>query len=357
MNHAQIAHRRLVQQQSTASKFSQPRELVAWMGAMQAQDYLGSLWAIGARLSGSTETMIEAAIADGSIVRSWPMRGTIHFMAAADVRWLVELLAPRVIQSSQGRLRQLGIDAATLASSADVLARALEGGKQLPRPALYEALEQAGIAAVGQRGIHILGQLAMRQVLCIGPRAGKQATFVLLDEWIPPVQRLGREEALATVATRYFTSHGPATRQDFVHWTVMTIADAKAAIASVSSQLRCDVVDGQEYYSSPDLPDVHVDAAYLLAPFDEWLLGYRDRSAVIEADDMGKVAPGANGIFFPIVVIDGRVAGVWKRAFKRDNVIMTFTPFRPWTDAEQEAVGCAAERYAAFVDKQLVVAE
>ncbi|CAA9352025.1 MAG: hypothetical protein AVDCRST_MAG93-7167, partial [uncultured Chloroflexia bacterium] len=240
MTHAQIAHRRLVQQQVATSKFSQPHELVAWMGAMQAQDYLGSLWAIGARVPGSTETMIEAAVAEGSIVRSWPMRGTIHWMAAVDVRWMVELLAPRVIQSSQGRLRQLGIDAATLSASADVLARALQGGKQLPRPALYEALEQAGIGAEGQRGIHILGQLAMRQLLCIGPRAGKQPTFVLLDEWIPPVQQLGREEALATVATRYFTSHGPATRQDFVHWTGLTIADAKAAIASVSSQLRCD---------------------------------------------------------------------------------------------------------------------
>ncbi len=357
MNHAQIVQRRLVQHQLATASFTQPHELVGWMGAMQAQDFLGSLWAVGVRVPGATERMIEAAVGNGSIVRTWPMRGTIHLMAAADVRWMVGLMAPRILKNSQGRLRELGIDATTLATSADVLARALEGGRKLTRPELYDALNEAGIAASGQRGIHILGQLSMQQVLCIGPRAGKQPTFVLLDEWVPDVVRLSREEALTAVALRYFTSHGPATRYDFAFWTGLSMTDAKAAIASAAASLRREEMDGQEYYSSRDVPDAPLDSgvAYLLPPFDEWLVGYRDRTATVIAEDMAKVVPGANGIFFPIVVMGGRVVGIWKRAFKRGAVVMTFTRFRPWTDAEEEAVQRAAEGYAAFHELPLLV--
>jgi hypothetical protein len=359
MNNETIARHRLAQHQLVAPRFTEPHEVAGWMGAMQAQDYLGSLWALGVRVPGATERAIEAAIARRTIVRSWPMRGTIHWMAAQDVRWMLTLLTPRIVQNFQGRLRELGIDAPTLAASADAVGRALEGGVQLPRPALYDVLQRAGIATDGQRGVHILGQLAHAQVICFGSRAGKQPTFALLDEWIAPTPPLPREEALAMLATRYFTSHGPATRQDFAFWAGLTVADAKTAIAGAGTALRHHVVDGVERWSSPDIPaaPLRSPTAWLLPPFDEWLVAYRDRSAVIDAGEMNKVVPGGNGIFFPIVVLDGRVVGTWKRTLRAKEVVLQFSPFRVWSDDEHEAVLRAAENYAAFLELSLRIEE
>src|SRR5918912_137387 len=214
MNHRDIALQRLFSQQIAQPAFTHPGEVVAWLGAVQAQDYLGALWAVGLRTLGATEQTIEQALAEKTIVRTWPMRGTIHFVAAADARWMLELLAPRVVQRSARRRTQLGLDETIIAASTEVIAKALQGGKQLPRNALYALLEQANIATDSSRGLHILGRLAHDRLLCFGTRAGKQPTYALLDEWAPGAKSLPRDEALATLALRYFTGHGPATVQD-----------------------------------------------------------------------------------------------------------------------------------------------
>ncbi len=327
MNLRDIAHQRLLNQQIARSAFTKPCEVVRWMGAVQAQDYLGALWAVGLRLPSATEHGIEQALAEKTIVRTWPMRGTIHFVTAADVRWMLELLTPRVIQRSKGRLKELGLDATIIAASADVIVNALEGGKQLPRNALYGVLEDAHIATGDSRGLHILGQLAHERLICFGARTGKQPTFALLDEWAPGAKSLPRDEALATLALRYFTGHGPATIHDFMWWTGLAAADARSALGAVAAQLRCDVIDGQQYYAGQDLPvaagpEYFQGQAFLLPPFDEFLVAYRDRGAALDANDAKQVMPGSNGIFYPIVVIDGRVVGIWKRAFKSDKVLV-----------------------------------
>src|SRR4051812_13970019 len=203
-----IALLRLVSQQISQPAFAHPSEVVAWLGAVQAQDYLGALWAVGLRAPGATEATIEQALAEKTIVRTWPMRGTIHFVAAADVRWMLELLAPRVVQRTMSRRAGLGLDEQVIAASAQVLTRALEGGQQLTRNAIYELLEQANIATGNSRGMHILGRLSHDRLLCYGARAGKQPTFALLDEWAPHAKSLPLDEALATLAQRYFASHG-----------------------------------------------------------------------------------------------------------------------------------------------------
>jgi hypothetical protein len=357
MNKEDIGRQRLANQQVVRHSFGTPGEVVRWMGAMQAQDYLGALWAIGARLPCATEQDVECALAEKTIVRTWPMRGTIHFVAPADVRWMLELLTPRVVQNSQGRLRQLGLDAQIIAGSADVVGKALQGGQQLTRKQLYAVLEEAGIAAGDQRGLHILGQLAHNQLICFGARAGKQPTFTLLDEWAPGAKSLPRDEALAMLARRYFTSHGPASLQDFVWWAGLTIADAKAALGAVAAELRHARVDGQDYYAAEDTPAASPDPreAFLLPPFDEFLVAYRDRSASLDPRYNTLIVPGSNGIFNPIVVIDGRVVGTWKRAFQKSSVAMSFAPFTSFDGAQVRAITAAAERYACFVGKEAAV--
>jgi hypothetical protein len=357
MTTTDLTQLRLLRQQIAKPAFTTPAEVVHGLGAMQAQDYLGALWAVGLRTKGATEQSVEEALAAKAIVRTWPMRGTIHFVSPADVRWLLELLTPRVVQSFQSRLRELGIDSQTVARSADVLTKALEGGRQLTRPEIYATLAEAGISASGQRGNHILGQLSQSRLLCFGARSGKQPTFTLLEEWAPGAKSLPRDEALATLALRYFTGHGPATVQDLVWWSGLTVTDAKAALAMVAAQLDCEELGGQSYYFARQSggPSSHSGEVYLLPPFDEYLIGYRDRSAALDPIYNQLVVPGGNGIFNPIIVIDGQVAGTWKRVFKRDTVVITFSPFAPWGDEHAPALIAAAEEYARFVGKRAIV--
>jgi hypothetical protein len=352
-----IALQRLVNQQIAQPTCAHPSEVVAWLGAVQAQDYLGALWALGLRTPGATEPTVEQALVAKTIVRTWPMRGTIHFVAAADVRWMVELLAPRVVQRAKSRYAQLGLDEAVISASAEAIARALEGGKQMERNVLYQVLEQANIATGDSRGLHILGRLAHDRVLCYGARSGKQPTFALLDEWAPHAKSLPRDEALATLALRYFTSHAPATVRDFMWWSGLTTKEVKAGLGAIEGQLNHTNVDGQEYYFARNLPAASVDphTAFLLPPYDEYLVAYRDRSASLDPAYNKLIVPGGNGIFNPIVVIGGRVLGTWKRTFKGDSVSMTFSPFESFSKAQANAIAAAAERYGAFVGKRVVV--
>jgi Winged helix DNA-binding domain len=353
----EIALRRLLGQQIAQPSFAHPSDVVAWLGAMQAQDYLGALWAVGLRTAGATEQTIEQALAERTIIRTWPMRGTIHFVAAADIRWMLDLLAPRVVRRTTSRRAQLGLDETIITASAEVIAGALQGGKQLPRNTIYQLLERANIATGSSRGLHILGRLAHDQLICFGARAGKQPTFALLDEWVPDAKSLPHDEALATLSLRYFTGHGPATVRDFMWWSGLTTAEANAGLAAVTARLGRERIDGQEYYFAHDAlaaPAMPPDA-FLLPPFDEFLVGYRDRSAALDSHYNALVVPGGNGIFNPIIVIGGRVVGTWKRIFKQDNVVLTFSPFASFTKAQQSAIAAAAQRYANFVGKRAIV--
>lgn len=350
MEQTEIALRRLASQRIAPPLGSDPAAVVRWMGAIQAQDYLGALWAVGARTSGASEQAVAAALATGRIVRTWPMRGTIHLVAPEDVRWMLALLTPRVAQRTQGRLRQLGLDGATLTASERVLTAALEGGRQLTRPVIFTALEEAGISTAGQRGIHILGQLAQAGLLCFGAHAGKQPTFTLLDEWVPAARPLSRDEALAALTVRYFTSHGPATIHDFCWWSGLTIADARTGLAAVSGELAVAQVAGQSsYYDAGAALPEEQGRPFLLPPFDEFLIAYRDRGASLDPAFSGRVNPGANGIVHPIVVVDGRVVGTWRRTLRTRRVELAVRPFEPWEPGLPTGLAPAAETYGRFL--------
>src|SRR5262245_18581978 len=304
MTSLDIPRLRLHNQQITQTSLEKPGELVAWMGAVQAQDYLGALWAVGLRMRDATEEMIEQAIADRTIIRTWPMRGTLHFVAPADVRWMLELLTPRVIARCRGQYRSAELDEAVFSHSCDVLVRALQGGKRLSRNAIYKALDAAHISTANQRGLHILGRLAQDGIICFGPREAKQQTFVMLDEWVPVSKSLEGDEALAELAKRCFSSHGPATLQDFVWWSGLTIADAKAGLEMVKPQFIQEVIDGQDYWFVSSLPVVKdlSPTAHLLPVYDEYTVAYKDRSAVLAPEHAKR---SGNGIFSPSIIVDG----------------------------------------------------
>ncbi|HEX7489436.1 MAG TPA: winged helix DNA-binding domain-containing protein [Anaeromyxobacteraceae bacterium] len=353
-----LALQRLVHQRIATPTRASPAAAVSRLLAVQAQDYLGALWAVGLRTSGATERAVERALAAREIVRTWALRGTIHLVAAADLRWLLELLAPREVQRAAGRRAQLRLDGATIAKSARIVARALRGGKQLKRNDLYALLEQAGIACASSRGLHILRHLAQDGVVCFGAREGKQPTFALLEEWVPWARSLPRDEALGMLALRYFAGHGPATSQDLAWWSGLGLREARTGLAAVASRLEREVIAGQAYHWTGQgaAPRPRRGDAFLLPPFDEFLMGYRDRGAALAAEHAGLVSPGGNGIFHPVVVLGGRVAGTWRRTIGKDGVAMTFTPFLPFTDRQRAAVATAAGRYGKFLGAGVRVA-
>jgi hypothetical protein len=346
-----IAHLRLASQQITISRGHSVTEVVRALGVVQAQDYASALWAIGARLPGSTQNDVTRAIAEHSIVRTWVMRGTIHLLAAEDVRWMQQLLAPRLLSGATGRDRQLGLDEATYSRSRTLLEKALQGGKQMQRDELYAVLECGKIATEGQRGYHILWRLGLEGVVCFGQPEGKQPTFALLDEWVSQSRKLERDAALAELALRYFASRGPATVQDFSSWAKLSLTEARAGLESVAPELQRFTQAGETYWMSNEpAASADVQKAFLLPAFDEYLLGYKDRSAALAAEHLGKVVPGGNGMFLPMMVLDGRIVGTWKRTLKKKSVHIDYTPFAKMKKAELTAFDVAAQRYGAFLE-------
>ncbi len=248
-NHVHIPQLRLAAQ-AISTPSGSVADAVRHMGALQAQDYPASLWAIRLR-AGATKAEVDASIARREIVRSWPMRGTLHFVPSEDLRWMLELCTPRIIGRTTARDRQLELDDAVFTAAGRVIEVALAREGTLTRPAVYETLEAAGISPAGQRGIHIIGRLAQQGLICFGPHVGKQPAFVLTDAWLPTTPALTAEEASARLAHRYFVSHGPATVHDFAWWSNLTLTTARAALAAVRDSLECIHVSGKEYWLAP----------------------------------------------------------------------------------------------------------
>ena len=340
--------RRMANQRLTGSPAADPAEVVRWMGALQSQDYLASLWAVGARLAGATETDVERAIAEATIVRTWPMRRTLHLVPAEDAHWMVELLTPRILKRAESWHGKYGLDAAEFRRSRKVLTTALKDGSPVERSAVMARLERAGIATAHQRGMHIVVHHAHEGVICLGPRHGKQQTLVLLDAWVPRPRRPSREEALALLARRYLQSHGPATAHDFAWWTGLTVVDARNAIASLGSEPAREALDGATYYSTGAAEPPGDLGVHLLPGFDEYTVGYRDRQAVLDPAHAKRVW-GNNGIIYPIIVADGRVVGTWRRTLRTRRVEVAPEPFRPFPARQRGALTRAVERYAAFL--------
>ncbi len=308
--------------------------MVRALGAVQAQDYQGGLWGIAVRTKGATVGEVEAALARREIVRSWPLRGTLHVVLAEQLRPLLAHLAPRVIQRSATRRRQLGLDDAVLVRARRVVTSALVGGVQATRRELFATLEHEGIATSDQRGIHVLAFLALEGTICFGPHAAKQPTFVLLDEWLPSrATPVARDDTLATLARQYLSGHAPATVADFAWWAGLTRREADAAVAAAGVTRSRPARVG---------PSVH-----LLPPWDEYTVGYTDRAAVVPAALASRTLAGLAAV----VLIDGVVAGTWKRSVAAREVMIAVDLEQRCSARHERLLGDAAERYGRYVGR------
>lgn len=350
-----VALMRLVAQRVAGPPLPTAAEAVGHLLAVQGQDLPGALLSVALRTADGTRAAVEAALDAGDVVRSWPMRGTLHLVAAADLRWLQELCVPRVMTTFATRRERLGLTAADADRAGELAAAALAGGGRLGRVALTQVFADGGVAPDGQRGYHLLTYLAHTGLLCLGPTDGAgEQQFVLAEEWLPAPRECDREEALAELALRYLTAHGPATVADLVRWTGLRVSDVRAGTAAVRGRLATLEVGGTEYLLDPATPDLlaeHRSAAaalHLLPGFDELVLGYADRSCTVPAEHAERIVPGGNGMFRATVVIGGRAVGTWR--WGRTGRVRTvdaepFTAFPPEVTAALPAAGAAvAER-------------
>jgi hypothetical protein len=337
----QLATLRLAAQGIGACMFDTPAEVVRHLLAMQAQDYAGALWSIGLRAATAVEADVEAAIAAREIVRSSPMRGTLHIVPAEDLCWMLGLTGQRTVQSAAGRHRQLGLDDSAFAVGARIAEQAVGEAGVLSRPALLAAFESGGLSTEGQRGAHLLLYLNVTGLLVFATREGKQHSFALLDDWVRTRRTLVGDEALAEFARRYFVSHGPASIRDFAWWSSLTLTQARRGLAIVADELERLEVDGVEYWHRPGLEPA-APAVAALPGFDEYVLGYQDRSAQLAPEWSNNIVPGGNGMFFPTIVVNGEIVGTWKRTGQRDH-------FAPLSAAHSRAAERHVQRYAEFV--------
>jgi Winged helix DNA-binding domain len=338
---ADLLRLRLLNQQLTRPNLPDAAALLAHFGAMQAQDYAQSLWTVGVRLPGSTAAAVERALAERRIVRTWLLRGTLHLAAAQDVRWLLDLVAPRLVAACAAVYRQRELDAATFARGLAVLERVLTGQPPQPRRVLAEALQQAGIRTDEQRLYSLLQRAVWEKLICPVGRLGAEPTYALFDDWLPPAPSLSRPDAVAELARRYFQSHGPATVADFTWWAGLPLGQARQGLEAVQPELQSVLLDGHTYWL-PAPPAESPAAPLLLLPaFDEYLIAYKNRELLLDAAQTRQVMT-VNGIFRPIIVVDGRVAGTWKRrAGKAGGVELA--PFGELPDGVGEQVAAAAQ--------------
>jgi hypothetical protein len=353
-NLGDVAYARLYNQRLAAvgrGEARTPAEVVGWLGAMQAQDFAGAKWSLGLRLWPTSDAAIEQAFNEGTILRTHMLRPTWHFVTPADIRWLLALTAPRIHQVNAGMYRQVGMDSAGLKRSLDVVVKALQGG-QATRDELREALQQAGIPVdSGLRMAYVLMNAELEGIICSGPRRGKQFTYMLLDERAPNARSLPREAALAELIRRYFTSHGPATAEDFARWTSLTLSETRAGLAAVGEELQQATVAGQTYWFTNESPPPRDPSptAHLVSIYDEYTIGYKDHSPFASTAFGERMAAMGNALQ-NVIVIDGQIAGTWRREVGKKKALVELSPFAPLEVAAQEAVAAAAEKYRVFLE-------
>jgi len=345
-----IALLRLVAQRIAGPGLSTPADVVRWLTGIQAQDARGALTSVALRTAEGTRQAVEAALNAGEVVKSWPMRGTLDLVAAEDLPWILRVCAQRVVAGAVARHAQLDLDPPTLERARSLAVDALSGGKQLRRDDLLAVWNEAGVVTAGQRGYHMLGYLAQTGTICFGPIRDGEQRLVLVDEWIRHRRDLDREAAAGELAVRYFRSHGPATVRDFGRWGGLIAADVRVGLALARPLLSRIEVEGVEYFLDPDTADVLVTyrrqarGVFLLPGFDELIIGYADRSAVLPAAYADRIVPGGNGMFRPTVINDGQVVGTWKHTGRGANRTVTATPFVAFPDKVAKAIPALSAR-------------
>jgi hypothetical protein len=347
----EIAHRRMHNVRLSGTPFEDPEEVVRWFGAVQSQDYGPAKWSIGQRTSVLTDAAMDRLFAEGAILRTHVLRPTWHFILPEDIRWMLDLTAPRVQAINGHMYRQLELDDALRQKATSLLAGALRSGNRLTRGELEAVLTGAGVATPGIRLGYFLMHAELTGVICSGGLQGKQHTYALLDERAPSARSLTPDEALAELTLRYFSSHGPATAKDFRWWSSLTLAQIKKGLDLVAPRLEHAVVDGVTYWfaASAPPPKVPSPTVHLLQGYDECIVGYTESKYILDATRTVRSLTERRSLFNGVIILDSQVAGHWKRTFKKDAVIIQAALYTRFDDARTRALQAAADKHGEFV--------
>jgi hypothetical protein len=356
MTASAISNQRLFNQHVQGTELNSVKELVYWMGAIQAQDYTMSKFAIGARLKKTTQQIIENAINKAEIIRTHVLRPTWHFVAAEDIRWMLELTAKNLNRSLSSNNKKLELDEKTFQKCNTIIEKLLRDGKHLTRKEIMAALEKKGIKTNDLRAGHIMFRAETDLVVCNGIKRDKQFTYALFDERVPSTKKKTKEEALAELALRYFKSHGPATLQDFTWWSGLSLTDAKSGMESIQSMLTS--VPHKEnvfWFDEKTAPTKTKRNNLILLPaFDEFLISYKSREVSIHTDHTSHAFTN-NGIFTPIIVHNARVIGIWKPQYKKEILIKPYFFLRP-EEQQKKLFAKAAQSFGNFMDRAVKLA-
>lgn len=340
-----IARIRLQNQQLAGTQMKSAVEVIEWLGAMQGQEYGQTKWGLGLRCPNLSDNDIENELNEGKILRTHLLRPTWHFVSAKDICWLLELTAPRVHTANAYMYRQLALDDKIFNRCNDILIKILEGGNQLTRDDINEEFRKDKIIAKGHRLSYIMMNAELEGIICSGERQGNQFTYALLDERVKYKKTLEKDEAFAELTTRYFNSRNPATVKDFSTWSGLTLADCKKGIEMIKPLLQKEVIEKQEYFFNQNifLSDKQADKMYLLPVYDEFIMGYKNRNAIMTLHN------NASFRYDCMVVFDGQVIGTWKRTIVKNAIDIEFDFFKPLNKHQSKACDEAVNHFSEFM--------
>jgi hypothetical protein len=353
MTESEIPAMRLSAQAIGGDRFKTPQQVVSWMGAMQAQDFNMAKWAIGIRMAKGTEHLIDAALSSGKIIRTHVLRPTWHFVSPADIRWMLDLSRARIQSQIKTRQKQLGLTPALLNKANTLLEKSLSNQNHLTRDELIALFNKSKIPTNDSRASHIFFAAELEGLICSGKSKNKKLTYALLNERVPRHKKITREEALAKLAGKYFSSHGPASIADFSWWSGLSLTEAKKAAEMCRKQLAGEKIGSTEYWFSRDADNPTSNPSIILLPaFDEFIISYKDRSAVIPTDVSKKIISN-NGIFWPVILLNGKIAGLWSRVNGNKEILIKTEFFGKLPAKSASLLKEALETYSHFAGKKV----
>ena len=352
----EISEVRLISQKVAAPDFKTPEEIVSWMGAMQAQDYSMAKWAIGVRLPDTSDKKVEAAIDKGEILRIHVLRPTWHFIPAADIYWMLELSRTKIKSSFRSRDKELELTETVIVKTQSILEKILSNVSGLTREEISAEFIRAGIRTDANRLSHILIHSELIGLVCSGPIKEKKLTYSLLHERIPAKKDIPRDEALARLAGKYFRSRCPATLEDFIWWSNLSATEARNAVESVKNDFFPETIGSSKYWLpySFSYKVMKKATVHLLPAYDEFLIAYRDRNSSLSPIN-NKRTVSVNGIFYPLIVVNGQVAGLWKRITQKNKVLVSTDFFQTPDKIIKNLIGEKLNAFGRFTGRETIV--
>jgi winged helix DNA-binding protein len=345
----EIARRRLRSQHLVAPRAAGAREIVGSLLAVQAENSSQAAWAVAARTRRPDRADLATLLDEGAVLRTHVLRPTWHFVRADDLGWLLDLTGPRVRRVTGQQLRTVhGLDERAIERAVAAVTEALAGRGQLTRGQLADELRERGIERNGQMLMILLAHAELDGLICSGAVVDDEHTYALTAERVPASRRLDRVEALAELALRYFTGHGPATERDLAYWATLTLTDVRAGLHEIRDRLDSFHHDGRTFWHAPaDPPNgPQQPTGHVLQLLDETYRGYQDSRWVLDA---AGAVPRTREPAIGMALIDAQLVAGMRRTITRDHVRFDLRPYRPLTSAEIDALDQAAERYGQFL--------